>query len=58
MTNAERIRSMTDEELAERMVTSHNTFGLYFACGKAFSTQEEALAEALEWLRSEVSEDG
>ena len=55
ITNGDHIRSMTDEELAERMVSFHRTFGVYFMRGEIFSTKKEALEKALEWLRSEVS---
>lgn len=43
-TNADRIRNMTDEELAEFFVTFKNTFG----------EEYEGEASCMEWLQSEV----
>ena len=44
LTNADRIRSMTDEELAQFLVNFKNTFG----------EEYEGEASCLEWLQSEV----
>lgn len=46
-TNADRIRSMTDEELAKYLVNFKNTFG----------EEYEGEISCLEWLRSEVEEE-
>lgn len=48
MTNADRIRAMTDEELAE------------FISGKArtFGEEYEGYMSALDWLKEEVNIDG
>lgn len=44
MTNAEKIRSMSDEELSEFLVRFKNTFG----------EEYEGEASCAEWLRSEA----
>ena len=46
MTNAEKIRSMTDEELSEFLVRFKNTFG----------EEYEGEASCLGWLQSEAEE--
>lgn len=46
-TNANRIRSMTDEELAEFLVTFKNTFG----------EECEGEASCTEWLQSEAEQE-
>lgn len=43
-TNADRIRNMSDEELAEFLITFKNTFG----------EEYEGEASCMEWLQSEV----
>ena len=58
MTNGDRIRLMTDEQLAAHLVVYHDDCGKYTAPGGMYDSQEEALAKALEWLRSEVGGDG
>jgi hypothetical protein len=47
-TNADRIRSMTDEELAEFLINYKNTFG----------EQYEGKMSCLDWLKSEAQEEG
>ncbi len=44
MTNAEKIRSMSDEELAELLITFKNTFG----------EEYEGEVSCMDWLQSEV----
>ena len=44
MTNAEKIRSMSDEELAEFLITFKNTFG----------EEYEGEASCMDWLQSEA----
>ena len=44
MTNAEKIRSMTDEELSEFLVRFKNTFGWEY----------EGEQSCLDWLQTEV----
>ena len=46
-TNADRIRSMSDEELAKYLVNFKNTFG----------EEYEGEISCLEWLQSEVEEE-
>lgn len=46
MTNADRIRSMTDEELALFLIGFKNTFG----------TEFEGEMSCLDWLKAEVKE--
>lgn len=45
-TNADRIRNMSDEELAEFLITFKNTFG----------EEYEGEASCMEWLQSEAKE--
>lgn len=60
MTNADKIRSMSDEELAELLT---DNLGLVFDCSKhcndfssgcAFNCQEKGKKMALRWLQSEA----
>jgi hypothetical protein len=44
MTNADKIRNMTDEELAEFLITFKNTFGKEY----------EGEVSCMEWLQSEA----
>lgn len=44
ITNADRIRNMSDEELADFLITFKNTFG----------EEYEGEASCMEWLQSEV----
>lgn len=57
MTNADRIRQMTDEELAEMLLLST----CYFGCNKCKyhgkCKGKSCTEAALEWLKQEVSED-
>lgn len=46
--NADRIRSMTDEELAEFLINYKNTFG----------EEYEGKMSCLDWLKSEAQEEG
>lgn len=47
MTNAEKIRSMSDEELAEFLITFKNTFG----------EEYEGEASCMDWLQSEAEQE-
>lgn len=47
-TNADRIRSMSDEELAEWVTTKGRTFG----------EEYEGYMSLLDWLKSQVTDDG
>lgn len=55
MTNADRIRNMTDEEMAEKI--SRVAYCMYcpVKCGIIY-TEEECKAKWLSWLRSQVEE--
>lgn len=55
MTNADRIRNMTDEELAERISRMANCVYCPIRCG-IFGTLEECKDMWLSWLRSPVEE--
>lgn len=55
MTNADRIRNMTDEELAERISRMAHCVYCPVKCG-IFCTEEECKAKWLSWLRSPVGE--
>ena len=46
MTNAQRIRSMTDEELAEYLTTFQNAFG----------EEYEGMMSCLDWLKQPVED--
>lgn len=54
-TNADRIREMTDEELAEKISIIANCVYCPVRCG-IFGTEEECKAKWLSWLRSPVEE--
>ena len=47
MTNADRIRAMSDEELAEFLTTFKNTFG----------EEYEGEASCMDWLQSEAEQE-
>ena len=61
MTNAERIRNLTDKELAETYIYSDSFFS-NFESGICYRSihggmscrREEVIKEELEWLKSEV----
>ncbi len=55
MTSADRIRNMTDEELAERISRMAHCVYCPVKCG-IFCTEEECKAKWLSWLRSPVEE--
>ena len=50
-TNADRIRAMSDEELAEFLIYSEENYKLFTSDGKDFYTYEEALTHEIEWLK-------
>lgn len=57
MTNADKIRSMTDEELAKSKI--YTVFDVAWCCEDietAFHTKQEAFEAELKWLKQEVSE--
>lgn len=55
MTNADRIRNMTDEELAEKISRMAHCVFCHISCG-ILGTEEECKAKWLSWLRSPVEE--
>lgn len=60
MTNADRIRAMSDEELAEDRVSEYEEYpGVWWAFdgNRTFGSQEEAVAFELEYLRQPAKED-
>lgn len=57
MTNADRIRSMTDEELAEKLIHKQN--GKWICSDmEIFLTKEVAIVHELHWLQSEAEKVG
>ena len=54
-TNGDRIRGMTDEELAEKLSRMTHCMFCPIKCG-IFCTEEECKAKWLSWLRSPVEE--
>ena len=60
LSNADRIRAMTDEEMAKSRVIDYEEYpGAYLAidCEKVFYSEEEAIAAELEWLQQPAEED-
>lgn len=62
MTNADRIRAMSDEELAEQLVIAVNGLQpctLYYSIPteRTFLTEAEAVRITLEWLQQPAEED-
>ena len=62
MTNADRIRAMSDEELADQLVIKIDGLeecSLYLSAptGKMFISQKEASRVTLDWLRQPAEED-
>ena len=55
MTNADRIRAMSDEELAEAFVFWRSDWDFETHTG-VFDTKEEAIAEELKWLQQPAEE--
>ena len=70
MTNADRIRAMSDGEMAERLVRTEleeipsefydNETQVIFRSptGKKFYWKEQAIQDSLEWLKQEVEDAG
>lgn len=55
MTNGDKIRTMTDEEMAEKVSGMAHCMYCPIKCG-IFCTEEECKAKWLDWLRSPVEE--
>ena len=49
--------AMTDEQLAPWLIVYHDDYGEYSAPGGMYDSREEALENALEWLKMEVAND-
>ena len=50
-TNADRIRSMSDEELAERLIEYRDDWGDYVTHKGTYYSREEALKAEIEWIK-------
>ena len=60
MTNADRIRAMTDEEMADLFIEKHDDEN-YFACPVRFfrgCSKSDCMVCFLDWLKQEVSGNG
>ena len=57
MTNADRIRKMSDEELVEKILLSTSYFGCDKCMYKSDCRGKHCTDAAIEWLKQEVSED-
>lgn len=61
MTNADKIRNMTDEELAELLLVDAYEHGAEYGYVGHFEkhthSKEEAIQLELDWLREETTED-
>ena len=51
MTNADRIRAMSDEELAWELIQYRDDFGDYCTHNGCYATQKGALEAEIEWLK-------
>ena len=56
MTNAERIRNMTDEELA-KMIEQDSICDMCSAYCDAYQTPEDCVRNVIAWLKQEVSDE-
>ena len=52
-TNADRIRSMSDEELAEQLIQYRDDWGDYCTHKGCYATQKEAVEAEIEWLKQQ-----
>lgn len=50
-TNADRIRAMSDEELAEQLIQYRDDWGDYCTHKGCYATQKEAVKSETEWLQ-------
>ena len=50
-TNADRIRAMRDEELAEQLIQYRDDWGDYCTHKGCYATQKEAVKSETEWLK-------
>ena len=51
MTNGDKIRQMTDDELAAYLIAYNDYTGEYYGGGRTFYTREEAVNAEIEWLK-------
>lgn len=60
MTNADRIRALTDGELAATLIRYDDGCGMWFGPGGMYENREDAPSNALDWLKKpvEVMADG
>ena len=56
MTNADRIRQMTDEELA-KMIEQDSICDMCSAYCDAYQTPEDCVRNVIAWLKQEVSDE-
>lgn len=55
MSNADRIRSMSDEELAGLTITYNDYYGEYYCSDEErYDSYEDAIKHEIEWLQSEA----
>lgn len=60
ISNADRIRALTDGELAATLIHYDDGCGMWFGPGGMYENREDALGNALDWLKKpvEVIADG
>jgi uncharacterized cysteine cluster protein YcgN (CxxCxxCC family) len=59
MTNADKIRQMTDEELAEYLCDRTSECYHCEGCGKChYDKEKEMMTGMIDWLKQEVESDG
>ena len=51
ITNADRIRAMSDEELAEQLIQYRDDWGDYCTHKGCYATQKEAVEAETEWIK-------
>ena len=51
ITNAQKIRAMSDEELAEQLIQYRDDWGDYCTHKGCYATQKEAVESETEWLK-------
>ncbi len=57
LSNADRIRAMSDEELAWELIVWRDDWGDYETHVGCFDEREDALRAEIEWLKQPVEED-
>ncbi len=56
MTNGDRIRAMSDEELAKQLIEYRDDWGDFVTHGGSFDKREDAIRAEIEWLKQPVNE--